>query len=746
MEPGKTTIQPRGDNMALLRLLVTAAAMLLGATAANAADPAGLVDEISQVSGIEAGLCVCLDCGDGALPAGFARTGRFLAHGIASDPKLALAARQKLADLNLSGIGSADCLPLDRLPYADNLVNLLVAEDGPALLTKGLTFAEILRVLAPEGQAVLGVAADKKKDIEAQLNQAGVKDFRFAEKSRAWLVLRKPRPAGMDDWTHWNHAPDGNLVSRDRLIDRPNQIQWIAGQHFGAPRQWVPGAGSPSAVRTAAGTALYLMGRQLVARDAFNGVMLWAQGFKALDGHSVILSGDAVYLLRDGQPVALEARTGKALRTYGDATDAKALILSDGLLLVSGPKELKAYDAAAGTVKWSSAEAASAGTPVIDQGRMYFLGKEGLTCLSVTDGRSVWKKPIRPEIIFACGDKVLTRTRQKVSEKETRAVYTAISGKDGSEAWTHESDLVAETYFAAGLVWVQHGHDRASVKTEGFHNPQGGIVLRWDGLDPADGKVKRSFVGPVTLQYRCHTLYMTDRFLIGNRPVYFTEWLADKTTRFEATRIACGGVCGLGQGLFYGLYTNSAQCMCIRPAMSGVSAYACDGKTIDGAVPVEEQGRLEQGPAKAPESPAAVEAEDWIMYRHDAGRTSAGPSELPAALTLACPRRGGHAPQRLGAQQGFRRRREPAGRGRRKDLRLPHPRRAGGRAGRQERAGGVALPGPRPRGRPAGRRQGNLPRRLQRRLGLCPAGRRRAAGLAVPGRSRGAANRGVRPG
>ena len=27
------------------------------------------------------------------------------------------------------------------------------------------------------------------------------------------MVVRKPRPAGMDDWTHWNHAPDGTLVA-----------------------------------------------------------------------------------------------------------------------------------------------------------------------------------------------------------------------------------------------------------------------------------------------------------------------------------------------------------------------------------------------------------------------------------------------------------------------------------------------------------------------------------------------------
>ncbi len=617
------------------RPMSLAVAIVLAQAASALAEPVGAVaQEVRQIAPTQGGLVVCLDCGDGAMLAQFARTGRFLVHGISSDARLAATARQRLADDGLCGFASVECLPLDPLPYADNLANLLIAEDLPALLKKGHTFAEILRVLAPECDAVLGIVPEAKPTIEAQLEQAGIRGSRFEQKSRTWLVIRKPRPAGMDDWTHWNHAPDGNLVSQDRLIDRPNQIQWITGQHFGAPRSGVPGAGSPSGVRLAAGTALYVMGRQLVARDAFNGVMLWAQDFKTLDGHSVILSGQEVYLLREGQPVALEARTGKPLRTYGDATDRKGLILADGLLLAFGPRDLIACDASTGSVKWNSPDAASAGTPVIAQGLMYFIGRTGLACLTLADGRIAWTKPARPEILFAFGDKVLTRLREKVSAKEIKGIYTALSGKDGAEAWTYTSALAAETYFASGLIWIQNPHDRASVSTEGFHNPKGGISLRWDGLDPASGQVKRSFVAPVTLEYRCHTLYMTDRFLIGNRPVYFTDWMEERVRRFEATRIACGGVCGLGQGLFYGLYTNSTQCMCMRPAMSGVSAYTCDGKTIDGTVAIEEQGRVEQGPAKAPESPAAPDPQDWPMYRYNSGRTSGGPAGVPAQVAL----------------------------------------------------------------------------------------------------------------
>jgi outer membrane protein assembly factor BamB len=116
--------------------------------------------------------------------------------------------------------------------------------------------------------------------------------------------------------------------------------------------------------------------------------------------------------------------------------------------------------------------------------------------------------------------------------------------------------------------------------------------------------------------------------------VYFTDWSSGEVTRFEATRIACGSVCGLGQGMFFGLYTRSTQCMCIRPAISGVSAYSSDGRTIDGE-PDESSHPLETGPTKAPESAGAPEGDDWPMYRRDTRRGSAAACKVPEALSVA---------------------------------------------------------------------------------------------------------------
>ncbi|HUU23094.1 MAG TPA: hypothetical protein VM389_11230, partial [Phycisphaerae bacterium] len=192
--------------------------------------PAELAKEVLRAGGVPGGLAVCLG-GDGQLVAELARGGKFVVHGLLADPAVAAAARQKLAADGLAGLAAVESFPAGTLPYADNLVSLLVAEDASAT-----PLPEVMRVLRPQGVACLSVKPDARKAVEAALAKAGIAGGRFEQLSRLWLVLTKPRPEGMDDWTHWNHGPDGNLVSQDRLIDRPNQIQWIAGPQWGDHR------------------------------------------------------------------------------------------------------------------------------------------------------------------------------------------------------------------------------------------------------------------------------------------------------------------------------------------------------------------------------------------------------------------------------------------------------------------------------------------------------------------------------
>jgi len=621
-------------------------------SSAHAGELGKTAGDILQMSGAQGGLMVHLACGDGELLAAFAGDGKFLAHGLTTEAATAASIHESLAEKGLAGVAGAEALSLGRLPYASNMVDVLVGDDLPGLIKQGVKLSEIFRILCPYGSACLGVPVDARKDIEMQLAKAGIKNYRFERRSRLWLVIKKPLPAGMDSWTHWNHGPDGNPVSQDQLIERPNQIQWITGQRWGDRRLGeAPGRGGAVGIRTAGGRNYYVMGaggafsktgHQLVARNAFNGVMLWFQNIKDLNKRLVVAADKEVYLDRAGEIVALDGATGKLLRTYGKADRCKHLLLADGVLVSFDSKGARAFDATTGKQKWSNAKVSQAGSPVVKAGKAFFAAGGGITCLDMNSGELKWSKrlPGRITIRFAFDDKLLICTSKKGSQTKYGLQYTALSATDGSEIWSYGCDRPSgrytEAYLAGGLVWIQGYHDRKTRETDGFHNPKGGVSYKFDGLDPKTGKVSRSFLAPVMLLYACYPHYATDRFHLGIRPIYFTEWKTAKVTRFEATRQACQSNCGLAYGMFYGLYTASTMCNCVRPAMSGVSAFTSDGKTINGEPSVGEQARLVKGPAEAPESDFAPDSGDWPIYRYGMRRAAAVAAEIPAReLTVA---------------------------------------------------------------------------------------------------------------
>ena len=145
------------------------------------------------------GFCVQVGCGDGALTAELAAGGRLAVHALESDARNVERARERLQARDLYGVAAVEQWTAPFLPYADNLVNVLVAENPGKI-----PLAEMLRVVAPRGTLWL------KRD--------GV-----------WQATRKPWPREFDEWTHWRHGADGNMVSRDAAVELPTGLRWIAG-------------------------------------------------------------------------------------------------------------------------------------------------------------------------------------------------------------------------------------------------------------------------------------------------------------------------------------------------------------------------------------------------------------------------------------------------------------------------------------------------------------------------------------
>ena len=74
------------------------------------------------------------------------------------------------------------------------------------------------------------------------------------KKTGKWTVVRKPRPAGMDEWTNVDHDAGGGKVSDDTLT-APAEIRWAAGPVLAVY------TGSPVGTVSAGGRNFYLVNR-----------------------------------------------------------------------------------------------------------------------------------------------------------------------------------------------------------------------------------------------------------------------------------------------------------------------------------------------------------------------------------------------------------------------------------------------------------------------------------------------------
>ncbi|MBL7143598.1 MAG: methyltransferase domain-containing protein, partial [Phycisphaerae bacterium] len=85
--------------------------------------------QILEATGIQGGLVVHIGCDDGKLTAALGAGGSYLVHGLDANAKNVEIARKYIKSLGIYGKVSVDKLNGKQLPYTDNLVNLIVAED-----------------------------------------------------------------------------------------------------------------------------------------------------------------------------------------------------------------------------------------------------------------------------------------------------------------------------------------------------------------------------------------------------------------------------------------------------------------------------------------------------------------------------------------------------------------------------------------------------------------------------------------
>jgi len=600
--------------------------------------------EALKQAGLHGGLVVHLGCGDGT--AELRGGDSFLVHGLSTKATDIATVRKRLQAQGGYGAVSVDLWDGKHLPYADNLVNLIVADDSAEAAE-----AELMRVLAPRG---------------ILLRRAG----------DAWRKTVKPWPEGLDQWTHYFHGPDGNPVAQDTAVGPPQRLQWIGNPRWSRHHDHMA---SKTSLVSAEGRLFYILDEgprdsiqlpstwRLIARDAFNGTILWKRDIEQWNTRQYPLKSGPADLLRrlvavgdrvfvtlgiDAPAVILDAATGRTLKTLEGSDFTREIVVSDGVIFLVAdtspsslpnwrrvstfvwdntqranpdwgwqgtPRKILAYAADSGEAIWHADGPVAPCSLAVDDARVVFHDGQRLVCLDPHKGTKQWDGEPSPTAV-----PVHTNTGPRVVIYGDVVLLAANDGKmsgwsarDGRKLWEQRQRpsghmSLKDLMVVGGLAWTGEiaGSDSSGVFT---------------GYDPLTGEVKREFPPDVQVHWfhhRCYPAKATgDYILTGRNGTEFVDLNAESWKPHHWVRGGCIYGVMPCNGL---LYAGMDSCGCqLEAKLSGFKALATGPVPQPSPAQLASSSRLDKGPAYGRSDGPAANPADWPTYRHDAARSGA---------------------------------------------------------------------------------------------------------------------------
>jgi outer membrane protein assembly factor BamB len=663
-----------------LLALALLAAILSEARAQNAR-------QILDASGVQGGLVAVIGCDSPALLGELRSGNAYLVQGLDRDPAKIADAQTYLEDRGLYGPITATRWDGSRLPYVDNLVNLIVVTGDTGQISED----EMERVLAP-----LGVIADARNGkIE---------------------ITRKPWPAELDEWSHFLHDASNNAVSKDTVAGPPRGLRWNCGPEYARSHEHFA---SMSAMVTSGGRIFYIIDAgpvgsvylppewKLVARDAFSGVLLWQRpitnwesqlrGFRSGPpeiGRRLVAAGDRVHVtLGYGEPVTvLDAATGEQLATAAGTEGARELLLADDVLYVLaddmtaaqheerkkwinqvsprleiwyrfpqkpvamyGTQRIVALKTVSGEPIWKREFSAPGEimptTMAIDDGRICLQTVSHVVCLDAFAGKELWRKE-RPVArsrfswstpTLAIHDGVVLTVDRVASDNAGKSPPGRGSEwiiSSGGFEDRQEAELAAFSLDDGKELW------RAPY-SENYNTPGdifviGGVVwvgnLRGggdpgftEGRDLKTGKIAATLPAQKAWgHHRCYRNKATVHWLmVGRGGIQFIDPNSGSVQGNSWVR----GTCQYGTMPANGpIYAPQHSCACQPEEMLiGLNALAPRSSAGEGPAPIEKSpAPLEKGPAydEIADFQSGSSKTAWPTYRRDLQRS--GYQDLPA--------------------------------------------------------------------------------------------------------------------
>jgi len=594
-----------------------------------AAGPADEARQIAALANFQGGLVIQVGCGDGKLTAALRLAENCTVQAVDTDPQRVDAARAAIRALGV--YGPVSVIPWDgkQLPYVNHLATLVVCADPGAAPA-----AELERIVRPFGALA------------------------FKNNGR-WMVTVKPQLPGTDQWPQHYHGADNNAVARDTVVGPPRRYQWLGEPEWQRSHLALPSVNSLLSAQgrlftvedLASAEHPALPGKQaLVARDAYNGVILWRVMFA--DWHPIYIRDketpvqiqrraaavdDVVYCTPGyTAPITVyDAATGAVRRDYpatagtmeflydrglllavtGDQDDVSAALqedkhtaLRDSLFerraygpIIKRPDEprnqLLVIDAASGKTVWSLGTTEMQGyrgtsLAAIGQ-RVVFATRGELVCRERTTGKGLWRVPAPIDLKGPSGIAVaLVLTEQHVYLADS-ASLRAFRLSDGKALWETPATInhhkPADVFVANGLVWAA-AYDAAT----GRPAPKLGLGRSGvNGYDPETGKVVKQLdqemTGPMGHD-RCYRNRITTRYYI-NSATGGSDFLG-LDAPLESPNPWIRSTCGIGPLPCNGLYyVGPPSCACCNSVMlNGMNALAADATAEGGPPKVERSG------------------------------------------------------------------------------------------------------------------------------------------------------------